>query len=136
MATYNTHQKEMLVQFLKNNSEHQFSVEDIATALSNTYQDAPGKSTVYRLIGQLVSNGSVKRFVKGNSRQFLYQIADNEECHHHLHLKCTGCGKLVHMGHALSEQLISNILGENDFSVATDSTTLFGSCRECKIKEG
>ncbi|MBQ9945792.1 MAG: transcriptional repressor [Clostridia bacterium] len=136
MATYNTHQKELLFEFLSSHPDTPYSVEEIARELSEIYTDAPGKSTVYRLIGQLVKNGKIKRFVKGNSRQFLYQFAGSEECHHHLHLKCTACGKLLHMGHKLSESLLSDILGENDFTVEPDSTTLYGCCKDCKIKGG
>lgn len=135
MATYNTHQKEMLIEFLKSRPEKQFSVEELTAELEKISDSAPGKSTVYRLIGQLVDKGTVKRFVRGNSRQFLYQIAGTEECHHHLHLKCTECGKLLHMGHELSEQLIKNILGESEFAVTPDSTTLFGFCKDCKLKD-
>lgn len=136
MATYKTHQKEMLLDFLKNHPDGQFSVEELTEEMEKLFSDAPGKSTVYRLIGQLVDKGTVKRFVKGNSRQFLYQIAGSEECHLHLHLKCTECGKLLHMGHALSEQVLSEILGESNFTVKVDSTTLFGCCKDCKLKEG
>ena len=134
MATYNTHQKELLINFLKSNPDTPFSIDEVAMRLCELSVDAPGKSTVYRLMSALVEKGTVKRFVKGNSRQFLYQIAGGEECHHHLHLKCTECGKLLHMKHELSEQLLSDILGENDFTVKVDSTTLFGCCKDCKIK--
>ncbi|MBR3766863.1 MAG: transcriptional repressor [Clostridia bacterium] len=134
MATYKTQQKEMLLDFLKKHPDTPFSVEELSDELASSSPSAPGKSTVYRLIGQLVDNGTVKRFVKGNSRQFLYQIAGGEECRHHLHLKCTECGKLLHMGHELSEKVLSNILGESDFTVKVDSTTLFGCCKDCKLK--
>ncbi len=132
-----TQQKKLLLDFLKSHPDTPFSVEELTKQLESTSETTPGKSTVYRLIGQLVESGTVKRFVKGNSRQFLYQIAGGEECHHHLHLKCTSCGKLLHMGHSLSNQVLSEILGESDFSVEVESTTLFGCCRDCKlIKEG
>lgn len=131
MATYKTHQKEMLLQFLSSNPDKQFSADEIAIKLNELYTDAPGKSTVYRLTSQLADSGIIKRFVKENSRGFLYQAA-NEACHSHLHLKCTECGKVLHMGHSLSEQLINDILGENDFAVQADSTTLFGCCKDCK----
>ena len=136
MATYNTHQKDMLLSFLKENKDTPMGIDELAQNIGLRYPDAPGKSTIYRLIGQLVEKGTVKRFVKGNSRQFLYQLAGSEECHSHLHLKCTECGKLLHMGHTLSEQLLSEILGESEFSVKVDSTTLFGSCKDCRVKEG
>lgn len=134
LATYKTQQKEMLLDFLKRHPDSPFSIEQIVEGLENEYEDAPGKSTVYRLVGQLVENGSVMRFVKGNSRQFLYQLTSGEECHSHLHLKCTECGKLLHMGHELSEKVLMNILGENDFTVKADKTTLLGCCKDCKIK--
>ena len=117
MATYNTHQKDILLSFLKENKDTPMGIDELSQRLSAVCPDAPGKSTIYRLIGQLVEKGTVKRFVRGNSRQFLYQLAGSEECHSHLHLKCTECGKLLHMGHSLSEQLLSDILGESDFSV-------------------
>ena len=126
----------MLLNFLKENKDTPMGIDELAEKLSLEGASAPGKSTIYRLIGQLVEKGTVKRFVKGNSRQFLYQLAGSEECHSHLHLKCTECGKLLHMGHSLSEQLLSEILGESDFSVKVDSTTLFGSCKDCRVKEG
>ncbi len=135
MATYNTHQKDILLSFLKENKDTPMGIDELSVRLSETCPDAPGKSTIYRLIGQLVEKGTVKRFVKGNSRQFLYQLAGSEECHSHLHLKCTECGKLLHMGHTLSEKMLSDILGESDFSVEVDSTTLFGCCKDCRIKE-
>ena len=135
LATYKTHQKEMLLEFLSKHPERQFSVEQLSAELESFSEDAPGKSTVYRLIGQLVDKGTVKRFVKGNSRQFLYQIAGGDECHHHLHLKCTECGKLLHMGHKFSEQVLNEILGESEFAVKPDSTTLFGFCKDCQLKE-
>ncbi|MBO5397085.1 MAG: transcriptional repressor [Clostridia bacterium] len=136
MATYNTHQKDILLSFLRENKDTPMGIDELSVRLSETCPDAPGKSTIYRLIGQLVEKGTVKRFVKGNSRQFLYQLAGSEECHSHLHLKCTECGKLLHMGHTLSEKMLSDILGESDFSVKVDSTTLFGCCKDCRIKEG
>lgn len=135
MATYNTHQKDILLSFLRENKDTPMGIDELSVRLSETCPDAPGKSTIYRLIGQLVEKGTVKRFVKGNSRQFLYQLAGSEECHSHLHLKCTECGKLLHMGHTLSEKMLSDILGESDFSVKVDSTTLFGCCKDCRIKE-
>ncbi len=135
MATYNTHQKDILLSFLKENKDTPMGIDELAEKLRLSCPSAPGKSTIYRIIGQLVEKGTVKRFVKGNSRQFLYQLAGDEECHSHLHLKCTECGRLLHMGHTLSEQLLSDILGENDFSVKVDSTTLFGCCKDCRVKE-
>ena len=133
MAEYKTHQRKAVLNFLSEHGDVQYSIDELAQALAEKYgADAPGKSTVYRLINRLVEDGTVRRFEKNNSRQFVYQIAGGEECHHHLHMKCLNCGKLLHMEHELSEELISLIYGDSDFAVDQEQTTLFGCCKECK----
>lgn len=137
MAEYKTHQREAVISFLSDNPEKQFSVEELAGKLQEDYgEKSPGKSTVYRLINKLVEDGSVKRYEKGNSRQFVYQITAGEDCHHHLHMKCLGCGKLLHMEHEQSDELIRMIYGGSDFAVDSEQTTLYGCCKKCSLTEG
>ena len=132
MAEYKTHQREVLLNFLSEHSDTPFLIDELVRKLSECYgEKAPGKSTVYRLINRLVEDGTVKRFEKSNSRQFVYQIA-GEECHHHLHMKCLNCGKLLHMDHEQSDELIKLIYGDSSFEVDREQTTLFGCCKECK----
>ena len=133
MAEYKTHQRELVTNFLFEHSEIQYSVDELVQGLHDSCgEDAPGKSTVYRLINRLVDDGTVKRFEKSNSRQFVYQIAGGAECHRHLHMKCLSCGRLLHMEHELSDELISLIYGDSDFEVDREQTTLFGCCKDCK----
>lgn len=130
MASYKTHQKDMLLGYLAELKEP-CTIDEICDGLSSS-AEAPGKSTVYRLINRLVEEGSVKRFVKSGSKQFVYQLVADEECHHHLHMKCVNCGKLLHMEHKMSEELIGLIAAGNEFAVDSEETTLFGKCKECK----
>ena len=132
MAEYRTQQKSLLLDFLSRNAEKTFSVESLADALSDDLGDkAPGKSTVYRLVNKLTEEGIVKRFAEDNSRSALYQIVGGASCHHHLHMKCTKCGKLMHMSDAQSEKLIEQIFGDSSFAVSQEQTTLYGSCADC-----
>ena len=131
MAEYKTQQKEVLLGFLHAHRDTPMSVEEISGRLRAACANAPGKSTVYRLIGKLCEEGSVKRFEKGSSRTFLYQFAGEDACHHHLHLRCLSCGKLLHMDRAQSERLLKEIYGSSDFVVDQEETTLFGRCRRC-----
>ena len=63
MKSYNTEQRAMLTGFLKDNNESALSAEEIAEGLKEKYkEEAPGKSTVYRLLSRLCEEGSVKRF--------------------------------------------------------------------------
>ena len=100
--------------------------------MRKSYGDGiPGTSTIYRLMSKLVEEGTVRRFVKGHSRRFVYQIVGGKHCRSHLHLKCMECGKLLHLDERVSDALLSQIRVNNDFSVNEEETVLFGECSAC-----
>ena len=78
----------------------------------------------------LVEEGLVKRFAKDNSRQFLYQMM-GEHCESHLHLKCAGCGRILHMESRESELLVQQIFKKHRFAVDEKNTIFFGRCQNC-----
>ena len=130
MAHYQTAQKKLLLDFLREHSRQAFTIEELAAALEGR-EHAPGKSTLYRLMPLLVQEGRVERFVRGTSRQFLYQMM-GESCRTHLHLKCSICGQMVHMGHEESLELVRMIDKKYHFSVSEGDTVLFGLCENCR----
>ena len=106
--------------------------EELIAKLKNIYgADAPGKSTVYRLITHLVDEGRVKRLVKGHGRSFVYQSVRDNGCKCHLHMKCTSCGRLFHLDEELSHKLLAQVRSFSDFSVDEEETVLFGKCAAC-----
>ncbi|WP_028511164.1 transcriptional repressor [Ruminococcus sp. NK3A76] len=133
MAKYNTLQKEELRCFLARHKTESFTVRQIADRMKADPEvtKAPGESTVYRLVKELVESGEVKRTVKGNSRNFVYQLTEGEGCHHHLHMKCVACGKLYHMNDEESREIVEKIFKEESFEL-DQSAVLPGKCRECK----
>lgn len=132
MAEYATEQKRILVKFLRDHAETAYTVEELVLSLRESYGEAaPGKSTVYRLITKLTEEGTLKRFVRGHSRQFAYQIVAGERCHAHLHLKCMGCGKLIHLDEQVSDDLLGKVRASSDFAVDEEETVLFGACATC-----
>lgn len=132
MAEYVTEQKRILKKILEDNSDSAYTVEELMDKLRSVCPDkAPGKSTVYRLITHLVDEGSVKRFVRGNSRKFAYQIVIGEHCDCHLHLKCMDCGRLIHLDEAVSDELLEKVRSNSHFSVNEEATVLFGRCEGC-----
>lgn len=133
MAKYATEQKKMLLDFLKAHPEDSFTVEEIFLGMKAAYgEGVTGASTVYRLVTGLLEEGCLRRFVKGNSRHFVYQIVDGEHCHAHLHLRCTHCGRLLHLGEALSEEILKNVFLESCFAVSEGDTVLLGRCESCR----
>lgn len=127
---YQTEQRKQIIEFLRENSDQQYTIDEILNTMKS--DTMPGKSTVYRLIGQLVEEGHVRRFTKGNSRQFLYQLVDGEQCCMHLHLKCLDCGKLIHLKNETSLSTKKCILDEVGFAINNEKTILFGTCMECQ----
>lgn len=133
MAKYNTVQREQLMSFLTANKSQAMTVVDITNGMRQSPDTVrcPAESTVYRLIKQLVEEGVVKRTVNGCSREFLYQIVEDEDCHNHLHMKCKICGKMLHMDNEMSEQLIDRLFEQEGFYL-DQSMVLMGVCKDCK----
>lgn len=136
MSSYNTEQKKMLLDFLERNHDSSYTIDEIAEGLKSAAgEKAPGKSTVYRLMTRLVEDKRVHRFADEGGRRFLYRIIADEHCRNHLHLKCLGCGKILHLDHATSDALLEGVRKMKNFSVSEEDTLLFGSCAECRMGE-
>ena len=131
MAQYKTKQKELLLSYLRDTRDRPQSVEMIVEGL-RARGFTPGQSTVYRLVKNLCAEGLLRCYTQ--DKRFTYQLVDGDDCHHHLHLRCTECGRILHMDHAQSERLIENIYGENGFAVSEEETTLLGRCGDCAKK--
>ena len=127
MKNYHTEQKQALLTFLQENADRPMTISHIATGLSG--ERVPGKSTVYRLMDRLVQEGAVRRFVRGNSRHFVYQIM-TERCHEHLHCRCVSCGKLYHLDRSVLAHM-EQMLATSGFVLDPAKTTLMGTCDGC-----
>ena len=127
--TYHTAQKARLFSFLQQHADTSFTAEELCAALAGA--GAVGKSTVYRLLPQLVAEGQVKRFSGSGQRRALYQAVGCAHCDAHLHLKCTVCGKLIHLDESASDAVLHRVLQSSAFSVDEGQTVLFGKCAAC-----
>ena len=133
MATYQTIQKKELLQFLEKHSERAYTIDEMVSAMETdpACSSRPGKSTIYRLLPSLVETGTVHRFSRGSGRKASYQIVGGQSCHGHIHMKCTCCGRLLHMSDEASRAISGNLLDTSGFRLDVGRTTLFGLCRSC-----
>ncbi len=127
--TYNTEKRAELLGFFEKHHDTAFSLEEICRRLTD---NGHGKSTLYRQTAKLVDEGVVSRIPVG-SRSFVYQYMDKRHCAEHLHLKCLGCGKLLHLDAPTSAALESDLLSSVGFSLDTGSV-LYGRCQGCNSK--
>ena len=123
---YRTEQRELLSAYFAEHAASQFTAEELASALAPSI----GTSTVYRLVGELVELGTVRRFQLGG-RRVTYQYLGDGKCISHLHMKCVACGRMLHLDAHLSTFLQKQLLASSRFALDDQLTTLFGRCRSC-----
>ena len=124
---YNTGKRERILAFLSDSPDASYTLEEICDALT---ADGKGKSTVYRIVSELVGEGCVHRLSDGRTRHCTYQYVGDEQCRGHLHLKCKGCGRLVHLDESVSRDFERTLKSVGGFTIE-EGTMLFGTCKEC-----
>ena len=124
---YTTGKRQRIIDFLSKNCQSAYTLEEISSALT---EDGKGKSTVYRIVSELVAEGKITRISDGRTRHCTYQYVGGESCHAHLHLKCKGCGRLVHLDEELSRKFERAVLSAGGFMIE-EGTLLFGTCKDC-----
>lgn len=128
MRVYHTQQRKTLIDFLQKNSDKSFTIEEIINSIGET---EISQSTAYRLITKLTEEGIVRRSVRGTGRSFVYQYVNTEKCEGHLHMKCTGCGKVYHLDSGITSTIQNGIKNSTNFEIDSH-TVLLGKCNTCK----
>ncbi len=131
---YKTKQKEKILDYLIRNKEKHTNVQEIITFL--TAEGNPiGTATIYRQLDKLVDCGMVRRYNFDGKTGACYQYIENkEECHEHFHLKCTICGKLIHLNCDRLSNINRHIFEKHGFQVDSSQTVFYGKCSECLSK--
>lgn len=135
MAHYSTRARRQITEYLNARPDQGYTAEELAIALQEQYgQEAPGKSSVYRLLGQLAQEELLHKYEEEGSKRSYYR-AVGSHCHEHLHLKCLDCGKLMHMEEEQSAVLLQEILRKSGFTVDEYRSVLVGRCGCTKEKK-
>ncbi len=127
--TYDTKREEALLALLREGGERGLTLREISERLT---PDGKGKSTIFRLLASLTERGAIRKLPDGQSRHFVYQYTESEHCHHHLHLKCTDCGRFIHLTDKLSALLCDALNKEGHFALDGERSILFGRCEACR----
>ena len=123
-TSYQTKQGEAILEFLRQSSGKHVTASDIAAALGISLP------TIYRRLGAMSDDGTLRKYVLDDGKTACYQYADGCR-HNHFHLKCEGCDTLVHMTEdAFPEGLFQGY----DFKVNINKTVFYGVCKKCSEK--
>ncbi len=131
---YKTRQRERILRFLTENAGRHLSVDEVVDHLRGQAEPV-GKSTVYRYLDRLVEQGLVRRYFLGEGGGACYQYAgDVERCREHFHLKCIGCGALLHVECSYLDEVAQHVANHHQFTIDHTKTVLYGLCETCAAK--
>lgn len=135
---YNTDGKNTVLDFFKAHGDRQFTADDVMLALEEEHAETgiklPGKSSLYRIISNFERTGVLRCFFDRETSKRLYQFA-GEHCDSHFHLKCSECGRVVHLECDIGDQLLHHISDHHGFSVSAGQSILLGECIKCQKKK-
>ncbi len=108
----------------KPNNQH-ISAEDVYKILIGQNEEI-GLATVYRVLNQFDDAGIVTRhhFEGGKS---VFELTGK---HHHDHLVCLNCGKVIEFENDVIEQMQHKIATENGLTLTHHSLYLYGECED------
>ena len=125
-----TDQRRLIVETFFTSPNH-VSIEEL---LAQVRQQDPrvGYATVYRTLKLLTECGVAfeRKFGDGLTR---YELAD-EDSHHHDHLICVECTKIIEFEEPRIEELQEKIAVRYGFHLKSHKHEMYGTCAECQAK--
>ncbi len=133
---YSTVSHNKIMNFFAENSEKIVTAADIGNYLRNSGIEV-NTSTVYRHLNRLCREGTVMKYVAEKGEMSTYQYAGDagRNCRNHLHLRCTGCDRIIHLECEFMDELYAHIMNHHGFSLCCETSVLNGLCSECREKK-
>ncbi|MGB9886723.1 MAG: Fur family transcriptional regulator [Moorellales bacterium] len=124
-----TPQRQVILEVLVEHPERHLSAEEIYNIVKQRYPEI-GLATVYRTLELLADLDILQKmhFDDGRSR---YELND-EAVHHHHHLICLQCGRVLEFEDDLLETLETLIARKMDFQVVDHHLKFYGFCGDCR----
>lgn len=131
-----TNQRLVVLEVLAEHQDRHLTAEDIYELVKEDYPDI-GLATIYRTIQLLLEMQLVDR-INLDDGCVRYEIGDLFEGgvkHHHHHLICKSCGKVLPFKDDLLEEVEHHIEETIGFQIVDHELKFFGHCNECLRKE-
>lgn len=127
---YHTKQGEIILSCLKEMGDTAVSAEDIENILKEKGNPV-GKTTIYRQLLKYEQDGLVRKIMPPSAKSALFGIVGNN-CSEHMHLRCTECGKILHLECEFMDMLDLHIKKHHNFSADLGASVIYGICNKCK----
>ncbi len=121
-----TTQRLAILKMLSTANQH-FMVQEVYEKIHPNFPEI-GFATVYRFLKKLTDHGFVTELRMGGlpSR---YELAPT---HHHDHMSCTQCGKVVEFENSSIEALQEKVAEQLGFTLTGHVLELYGLCPDCQ----
>ena len=126
--------KEILKIFVEHSDYHHMSAEDVYGILRERESEI-GLATVYRALDLLSELGILVKVEFGDGcARYELNTAD-PKVHHHHHLICLNCKKVIEFEDDLLDDLEADIAKKSGFEILNHEVKFFGYCSECRNKD-
>ncbi len=126
-----TQQRLAVLNYLENKKLYHFTAEDLFNSF-HAMGEHIGLTTIYRVLSQLENAGILMRHYFDGVKAY-YELQTN---HHHDHLVCLRCGKIVEFFDPEIENRQHEIAALHDINLTHHHLYLFGYCLDpnCHLK--
>ncbi len=129
---YNTKISQKILNLAELNKEKGFCASEIYSYLLKQGITA-NLATIYRNLDRLTETKALIRFKPANRNSSLYRFAgEHQNCHEHLHMQCTECGKIYHLEGVFMKEIKEYLVKQFHFNLECEISSLSGICEECK----
>lgn len=123
--------KEILKIFVEHSDMHHMSAEDVYGILRKNDSEI-GLATVYRALDLLSQLDILVQLDFGDGcARYELNTAD-PKIHHHHHLICVKCRKVIEFEEDLLDDLEETIAQESGFKILNHEVKFFGYCKDCQ----
>ena len=128
-----TNQRILVLEVLADHRDKHLTAEDIYELVREDYPEI-GLATIYRTVQLLLEMQLVDRINldDGCVRYEIGETLDGTGKHHHHHLICKTCGKVLPFKDDLLDELERHIEEETGFHVLDHELKFYGQCKECQ----
>lgn len=130
-TNYKTKQREIILNYIVTHKDKHFTADDLLFYLKQEGYSI-GKSTIYRQLEKFISEGNLRKYYLEEGMPACFQYTEDEKtCTEHFHLKCTACGRLIHVVCSELEGIATHISQHHKFYINQQKTVLYGLCEAC-----
>ena len=126
--------KEILKIFVDHSDYHHMSAEDVYGILRKNKSEI-GLATVYRALDLLSELGILVQIDFGDGCARYELNTTDPKIHHHHHLICLKCKKVIEFEEDLLDELETDIANKSGFQILNHEVKFFGYCKDCQAKE-